>query len=202
MIYAMNTPTTATTLSYSFEPLYTSTTASTALIWHTDVTSAATWILTDHAAWRARDPWFQRQRAEAHRAARQAIRPRSAESIRQELLEQREVAAMRAAQDQARLAREHANVRAEALLRRNLSAEQVDDLLSKGCFYVSVGGRRYRIDRGTHGNIREVDAAGRSIARFCAQPSGVPVADSMLAQKLALEADEAAFLRVANRTLN
>lgn len=43
-------------------------------------------------------------------------------------------------------------------------------------------------------------AAAQLIERYCAQPGGVPVDDAVLAQKLALETDAAAFLRVANCT--
>lgn len=85
--------------------------------------------------------------------------------------------------------------RAERLLLTCLSPKQREDLQSKNCFYVDVPGfdgkvERYRIDRGTHGNIKQLDAKGSIIRSFCVQPDGVPVADSMLTQKLFIEADE------------
>jgi hypothetical protein len=102
-----------------------------------------------------------------------------------------------------RLAKRQADRRAEQLLRGCLSPEQQRDLEEKGCFYVETpGGRRYRIDRGTHGNVKRLDERGSILAGYCAQPAGIPVADSMLAQKLALEADEDGFLRVANARPN
>jgi len=92
---------------------------------------------------------------------------------------------------EAKLAQE----RAERLLRMCLSEEQIDDLDKKKCFYIKVKNRygteeKYRIDRGSHGNVKQVDEKGSIIRSFCVQPNGVPAADSMLAQKLYLEADE------------
>lgn len=88
--------------------------------------------------------------------------------------------------------------RAEDLLREHLTEEQAKHLDAKQCFYLEVNGRRYRIDRGTHGNVKLLDKDGKILGAFCIQPSGVPVPDSMLAQKLWLEGDEKEFLRVAN----
>lgn len=94
-----------------------------------------------------------------------------------------------------------ANVRAEALLRASLTREQRENLDLFGCFYLNTkAGRRYRIDRGTHGNVKLVDARGCELERLCAQPNGVPTCDAMLAQKLALEANEESYRRVANIT--
>lgn len=92
-----------------------------------------------------------------------------------------------------------ARARAERLLLANLTAEQRETLLGRGFFEVKAkSGQRYKIGRSTHGNIVRLDDRGVAVARLCAQPSGVPVDDAILAQKLALETDEAAFLRVAN----
>lgn len=91
--------------------------------------------------------------------------------------------------------------RAERLLLGALGPEQRKDLTEKNCFYLHTqSGRRYRIDRGTHGNVKLVDEKNGVISRFCAQPPGVPAEDAMLAQKLMLETDEQSFLRVANET--
>lgn len=105
-------------------------------------------------------------------------------------------------------AAEDAKKRAEQLLLTCLSPEQREDLAKKGCFYVKIpigGGKfeRYRIDRGTHGNVKQLDERGSIIRSFCVQPDGVPVADSMLTQKLFLEADDqtrAKFWETANIT--
>ena len=93
--------------------------------------------------------------------------------------------------------------RAEDLLRRHLTKEQIEDLEKKDCFYLESvgkdgGRRRYRIDRGTHGNVKLVDKDNKIVGSYCVQPSGVPTEDAMLAQKLWLETDEAEFVRVAN----
>lgn len=111
------------------------------------------------------------------------------------------VAAMRRAEVDA------ANRRAEDLLRRELTPEQLEDLEKKGCFYLESidqkgERRRYRIDRGTHGNIKLLDPKGSILGTYCVQPDAVPVADSMLAQKLWIEGNEAGFLRVANFQAN
>lgn len=95
--------------------------------------------------------------------------------------------------------------RAEDLLRQNLTDEQREDLEKKNCFYLESLGkdgkrRRYRIDRGTHGNVKLLDDKGSIVGTYCVQPDNVPAADAMLAQKLWLETDEEAFRKVANFT--
>jgi hypothetical protein len=89
-----------------------------------------------------------------------------------------------------------AEKRAEDLLRLCLSSEQIEDLDKKSCFYVEITSskdnkkERYRIDRGSHGNVKQIDEKGSIIRSFCIQPSGVPVGDVLLTQKLWLEASE------------
>ena len=90
--------------------------------------------------------------------------------------------------------------RAEKILVRHLDTKQALHLKEKGHFDVEVGDKTYRIWRGTHGNIRELNKEGKEIASLCVQPNGVPTEDAMLAQLLWLRADEKALLRVANRT--
>jgi hypothetical protein len=90
---------------------------------------------------------------------------------------------------------EEAKRRAEALLIACLSAQQREDLDKKNCFYIMVDGKdgkkeRYRIDRGSHGNVKQVDDRGSIIRSFCIQPAGVPEGDILLTQKLWLEASE------------
>ena len=98
--------------------------------------------------------------------------------------------------------------RAERLLRSCLTPEQIEDLEKKNCFYLEIpreDGKkeRYRIDRGTHGNVKQLDEKGSIIRSFCVQPEGVPVADSMVTQKLWLESSDetrAKFWETANIT--
>lgn len=90
-----------------------------------------------------------------------------------------------------------AQKRARALLMTSLSPAQRESLEKFRFFDIEISGKTYRIHQGTHGNVRQVEN-GREIITFCAQPEGVPTEDAMLAQKLMLETDEAAFLRVAN----
>jgi hypothetical protein len=98
--------------------------------------------------------------------------------------------------------------RAEVLLQEHLSPAQQEELRLHGYFTVVVTDRvtqevrRYRIFRGRSGNVHQVSATGRLIAKLCCHPiEGVPDADTMLAQKLWLENMEAAFLALANKTL-
>lgn len=101
---------------------------------------------------------------------------------------------------------EAAKDRAEKLLHEMLSPKQVEELKANNHFHletVSANGerRRYRINRGRHGNVDQVDASGNRIKRLCVHPvEGVPDADTMLAQKLFLEGSEEELLRVANHS--
>jgi len=97
---------------------------------------------------------------------------------------------------------QEAKDRAEILLLRHLSPEQKEDLRTKGCFFVEVGGEIYRIDRGFAGNVKLLDRKGGDVRKsFCIHPKiRVPDADAMLAQKLLLEADKESFHKIANIT--
>lgn len=129
----------------------------------------------------------------------------SEEELKRRLEEEkryREAAEKRALEE--RLAKQ----RAERLLLACLSPEQREDLEKKGCFYVEIPvgegkKERYRIDRGSHGNVFQLDEKGSILRSFCIQPPGVPAADAMLAQKLFVESDEetrAKFWEIANIT--
>ncbi len=93
--------------------------------------------------------------------------------------------------------RQAATDRARLLLFSALTRDQQRSLLERQYFDMNVGGKTYRIKQGTHGNVRLVQA-GVETMLYCAQPPDVPAEDAMLAQKLMLETDEPAFLRVAN----
>lgn len=98
--------------------------------------------------------------------------------------------------------RQEARKKAKALLVAELTEQQRDQLNEMAAFLVETEeGRRYRIKNGWSGNVEELDEDGRVIARYCIHPRlSVPHEDNMLAQKLMLETDEAAFQRIANRT--
>lgn len=124
----------------------------------------------------------ERERIEAERAARHEAR-----CIEQE--------------QQVRV-REAAILKAEKLLRSCLTREQEESLDRDRYFEVRGGstGTRYRIWRGRAINIEELGGNGRPIRRLCFHPNiDCPDADSMLSQKLMLELDEQAALRIANR---
>ena len=97
-----------------------------------------------------------------------------------------------------------AKEKAEALLQENLTELQRAELEAHRYFTVESrqSKRRYRVkaDKGCHGNIAELDEAGREVASLCAAPiGGVPEGDYLLSQALFLEHAEADFLRAANR---
>lgn len=153
------------------------------------VTNAVTWgrwVETDncrvrkHLASAAARDFSQRTRVSPEEIARRQAQEQQARA--NELARQLEV----------RLAA----ARAERILRENLNAEQKEDLEKKGCFYLTVHNRdgkqeRYRIDRGSHGNIKLLDEKGSIKKSLCVAPEGnMPAADAMLAQKLYLESSE------------
>lgn len=163
------------------------------------VTAATTWYAWNNAnnGFYQQAQWAQwqggivsaktKRRDREAEAAAAAVRARFAEAERQR----------RRAYDEQAEASKEAAARARALLMTNLSPAQRESLEKYRFFDIRIEGKTYRIHQGTHGNVRQVEN-GREIVTFCAQPDGVPAEDAMLAQKLMLETDEAAFLRVAN----
>ena len=97
-----------------------------------------------------------------------------------------------------------AESRADRLLIGNLSVAQRAQFERCAYFEVTGGvtGTRYRIRRGHQMNVEELDQKGRRVRLLCFVPEGrVPVADVMLAQKIALELFEPAAIRVAHRSM-
>lgn len=90
-------------------------------------------------------------------------------------------------------------LKADRLLESILTSVQRDQLRKTGSFVVrGQSGQLYRIREGRSANVDVVDAAGRVTERLCAHPIlDVPDGDTMAAQKLMLECDEGAFLRMA-----
>jgi hypothetical protein len=89
-----------------------------------------------------------------------------------------------------------------ALLKSWLSPEQLEQYDREQSFDVTGGdsGKRYRIRHGRQMNIEELGADGKKVCGWCFLPEGQLVAgDCMLAQKIALETDERAALKVANK---
>ena len=88
------------------------------------------------------------------------------------------------------------------MLKEWLSPEQLEQYESYRYFDVTgrQSGKRYRIRYGVGMNINEIDSRGRRLTGLCFVPVGTLVAgDTMLAQKIALETDEASALAVARR---
>jgi hypothetical protein len=90
------------------------------------------------------------------------------------------------------------------LLIKELSPAQLEDFDHTGSFNVRGGdtGTLYRIVYGTSMNIVILSVDGAPTGqRICFAPRGyIPTFDCMLAQKISLESDETATLRIANRT--
>lgn len=99
--------------------------------------------------------------------------------------------------------RKAADRRAENLLFSILTPTQVKQYTDDDCFEVPVGERLYRLRKGRSMNVELIEA-GKPTIKYCAHPVNaytLPVPDVMLSQLLALKANEAEFLRIANRTV-
>jgi hypothetical protein len=102
--------------------------------------------------------------------------------------------------EKANAEREAAEKKAVRLLKAHLDKEQLRCYVKYGHFYVTTAKNKYKITRGWSHNI-QVIKDDKIIASLCAHPRmEVPKEDNMLAQKLWLEHDEDAFLKVANRS--
>jgi hypothetical protein len=87
------------------------------------------------------------------------------------------------------------------LLTDNLSAAQRDQLEVFNYFDVIGGdtGTRYRIHFGNQMNVEALDERGTRKRMLCFMPMGhLPVGDTMLAQKIALELFETEAVHIAN----
>jgi hypothetical protein len=99
------------------------------------------------------------------------------------------------------LDRQKADQRAKELMMNCLSPEQRDEYERHKRFHViTPSGKKYRINKGTHGNIALLGENDRVLEKLCVQPEGIPKYDAMLAQKLWLETDEEKVRKVANIT--
>jgi hypothetical protein len=93
-----------------------------------------------------------------------------------------------------------ARERAMDLLVQHLTPAQRAEFERTCAFKVRAkSGQLYRITYATTANIEVLEQPGMVVRRLCAGPLGVPIPDVMLAQKLMLEGDEPAFLRIAAR---
>lgn len=91
-----------------------------------------------------------------------------------------------------------AEQKAEKLLLSILSPEQKEDLAKRQCFFLYSKGKKYRVDRGSHGNVKLLNERDQVVESYCVQPRGVPAADAMAAQKLMLETDPDLLRKLAN----
>lgn len=100
---------------------------------------------------------------------------------------------------------EAARTKGQQLLREWLTPLQLAQY-DRDRFFDVVGGTtgtRYRVREGRQQNVFELDSKSEQVCGLCFLPQGGLVAgDVMLAQKIALETDELAALRVANRFMD
>jgi hypothetical protein len=129
------------------------------------------------------------------------------QAIREE--NERQQAARRALVEEQRLeaekkAQEEELARATALeaLKDHLNPEQEKEFREHKSFIVKTSlGTSYRIKEGRSGNIEELDKDGKKVARLCVHPTmRVPDFDTMLTQKVWLEANPKYLIDKANRT--
>lgn len=104
------------------------------------------------------------------------------------------------------MATREARARADALLEEKLSPEQLADYRrSQSFLVVTPAGRRYRLhaDRVNYQADLIAPDSEFVLAQYCVQPAdqAVPKSDSLLAQMLLLQTDEARFLLTANEVL-
>ena len=94
-----------------------------------------------------------------------------------------------------------AEIKAEKLLVKNLSAEQKKDWLADRTFMVTgnTTGIQYKLTKSRTYGI-ETYLYGRKIGKLCvvAKDPKIPIYDQLLAQKLLIETDEKAFVALAN----
>lgn len=112
-----------------------------------------------------------------------------------------QIAEFRAQHEEHQRKAQEAADRGMKLLRSWLDPQQSEQYAKDGYFdVVGSRGTRYRITNGTAGNVHEFDKHGKQIASWCFHPGGaLCMGDTMLAQKIALETDERAAIRVANK---
>lgn len=112
-----------------------------------------------------------------------------------------EIAVFRAEQAERVRKSQEAADRGMKLLRSWLDPKQSEQYAKEGHFdVIGSEGTRYRITNGVAGNVHEYDRHGKQTKSWCFQPVGcLCMGDTMLAQKIALETDEKAAIRVANR---
>lgn len=95
-----------------------------------------------------------------------------------------------------------AKEKAKLILSEHLTEEQRAQLAREKFFVVrGSAGRMFRVHEGRAGNVRLLSEDGRPVEQLCIHPTiACPDEDTMLAQKLAIETDEAAFYAKANKT--
>lgn len=143
--------------------------------------------------------------AYAHTAPKKLTAAEKAERDRKEQ-ERLQVAAEQArladiARREAEAVAKEAQERARRLFLEVLDTEQRQTFEKNQKFYlIGSDGERYEVDcTKHHQNVYQVDKEGKRKVGYCAYATGgVPLSDNHIVQKLLLETDAKAFLKVAN----
>lgn len=177
-------------------------TTTSSTVWNTWTTTGTSTSITNYPAW---DNWVTLPTSTLTYQVSSSpwvyTDPRTPEQIEAARVEaERQAQEWRAQEEQRRLDQQLAAEKARVLLEENLSDEQRAQLHDNNWFEVVTPKGTYRIRFGRAGNVDRY-RDGRHVDRYCIHPEeNVPNEDVMLAQKLLLETDEEAFLRIANRS--
>lgn len=164
----------------------------------TYTTGSATTLINQANVWDGWNGTYTVQAREREAQIVRDIRAGKRPSAEQQEKWRQEELARKAAEEKRLKEIADAKVKADVLLKSCLSPQQREELEQRGCFHLLVGEKKYRIEKGSHGNVKLIDKDGRVKRSFCVQPRGVPDGDTMLAQKLLLETDERQFYKLAN----
>jgi len=199
------TTTTGTTTACTSDPwVYwhdVGTTACSTAVWRTwtndSTATTGTYIIADHRVlgWQAWQP--QAEQKKLTRAELKAQRKRQADEEAARRLRQQEAERVLRLADEKR---QQAAKRAEQLLLAHLTKEQAQAWTeNRAIFVTGKSGKRYKLTDGHGGNMQELGPDGQPVKGFCVHVGNhIPSPDNVLAQKLALEHDEEAILRLAN----
>lgn len=155
----------------------------------TSATSSGVWVV-----WNAE---YKVNGSVVHQYQQHQAQPETEEQKQARLRREEEA---RLAEEARKKAEAESKRKAEELLVSQLNPVQRKQLKEMDAFMVELQMKRYKIRRGQR--VLELDKDNKPVAQYCIHPSDyqIPSADVMLAQKLLLEHDEDAFLRIANRS--
>jgi len=149
----------------------------------------------------AYEPRWVRMQRPRQRTEEEQLQYRQRQLERERAVEERHREAMRVAKEESEK-RKEADAKAMALLRENLTPQQLEDLDKNKWFLVEGGKSKktYRINATRYaGNIYELDGA-KEVASYCVHANdSIPLGDQLLTQTISLRHDEDHIIGKANR---